>query len=280
MKQYLDFYINGQWVPPVELKTIGVINPATEAPFATISLGSAADVDKAVQAARTAFETYSQTSVAERVALLKEILIVYKKRYDDIGDAILKEMGAPRELAYGLQTSVGIDILESTINMLENFEFETTVGNATIIHEPIGVCGLITPWNWPIDQLVSKVVPALAAGCTMILKPSEIAPIDALIFAEIVDEAGVPAGVFNLVNGMGPEVGEAMSAHPGIDMMSFTGSTRGGVAVAESSAKFVKRISQELGGKSPNIILETADFAAAVATGVQTLMHNLSLIHI
>ncbi|MEM7331377.1 MAG: aldehyde dehydrogenase family protein [Chloroflexota bacterium] len=274
MKEYLNFYINGEWVPPVEPKTMDVINPATEQPFAVISLGSAADVDKAVKAARAAFETYSQTTVQERLDLLNEVINVYKKRYDDIADAISMEMGAPKDLAHGSQAGVGLNHLKSAIRSLKNFEFESTAGNATITHEPIGVCGLITPWNWPINQIVSKVAPALAAGCTVLLKPSEIAPIDALIFTEVLDEAGVPAGVFNLVNGIGIEVGEAMSAHPDIDMMSFTGSTRGGIAVAKGAADSVKRVSQELGGKSANIILEGADFGRAVAVGVKAMMVN------
>ncbi|MBX3013762.1 MAG: aldehyde dehydrogenase family protein [Caldilineaceae bacterium] len=274
MQEYLKFYINGQWVDPVQPATLEVLNPANEAPFALISVGTAADVDRAVKAAQAAFESFSQSSFNERLALLYKIKEVYQKRYDDIAAAISAEMGAPHRLAYGAQTEVGIRHLDSTIKALKNFQFETTTGNARITHEPIGVCGLITPWNWPINQIVSKVAPALAAGCTMILKPSEIAPISGLVFAEVMDEAGVPAGVFNLVNGDGPTVGEAMSAHPGIDMMSFTGSTRGGVAVAKAAATTVKRVSQELGGKSANIIFEDADFDDAVTRGVRAVMNN------
>ncbi len=274
MQEYLKFYINGEWVAPVKAETLEVINPATEEAFATISLGSKADVDKAVQAARAAFETYSQSTVEERIQLLHAIIDVYKKRYDDIANAITLEMGAPKSLAGGPQTAVGLRHLESAIKALQEFEFETTAGNAAIRYEPVGVCGLITPWNWPINQIVSKVAPALAAGCTMLLKPSEIAPISGLVFAEVLDEAGVPAGVFNLINGTGLEVGEAMSAHPGIDMMSFTGSTRGGIAVAKGAADSVKRVSQELGGKSANIILEDADFEQAVTRGVMQMMSN------
>jgi len=274
LQRYLQFYINGHWVDPVQPETLDVINPATEAPFAVISVGSAADVDLAVKAARTAFATFSQTSLDERLELLEQIKVVYRKRFDEIAAAISAEMGAPRRLAYGAQTEVGMLHLNSTIKALQNFKFETTVGNALITHEPIGVCGLITPWNWPINQIVSKVAPALAAGCTMVLKPSEIAPISGLVFAEVMDEAGVPAGVFNLVNGYGTTVGEAMSAHPGIDMMSFTGSTRGGIAVAKAAANTVKRVSQELGGKSANIILEDADFEDAVTRGVRSVMGN------
>lgn len=274
MQEYLKFYINGQWVAPVQPATLEVINPATEAPFAVISLGSAADVDLAVKAARAAFESFSQTTLDERLALLYKIKEVYQKRYDDIAAALSAEMGAPHSLAYGAQTDVGLRHLDSTIKALKEFKFDTTAGNAIITHEPIGVCGLITPWNWPINQIVCKVAPALAVGCTMILKPSEIAPLSGLIFAEVIDEAGVPAGVFNLVNGYGITVGEAMSAHPEIDMISFTGSTRGGIAVAKAAANTVKRVSQELGGKSANIILEDADFEDAVTRGVRQVMIN------
>lgn len=274
MQEYLNFYIDGKWVPPIKAQTLDVINPATEASFATISLGSEADVDQAVQAARKAFKTFSQTTAEERLEMLNAIKTVYKKRFNDVAQAISMEMGAPKSLAYGSQTVVGIQHLNSAMKALSNFEFETTAGNAAIVHEPIGVCGLITPWNWPMNQIVSKVAPAIAAGCTMVLKPSEIAPLSGLVFAEIIDEAGLPAGVFNLVNGTGPVVGEAMSAHPNIDMMSFTGSTRGGIAVAKGSANSVKRVCQELGGKSANIILEGADLSEAVSTGVLYMMDN------
>ena len=274
MKEYLKFYINGEWVDPAVPETLEVIDPSTEQPFAVISVGSAEDVDRAVKAARTAFESFSQTSLDERKEILNNIVTVYKKRFSDVGDAISSEMGAPTALAQGAQTAVGLGHLKSAVKALDAFEFEGSVGNAELYHEPIGVCGLITPWNWPINQIVSKVAPAIAAGCTMILKPSEIAPISGLVFAEILHEAGVPAGVFNLVNGYGITVGEAMSSHEGIDMMSFTGSTRGGIAVAKGSADSVKRVSQELGGKSANIILETADLATEVANGVNNIMNN------
>lgn len=274
MQEYRKFYINGQWVDPVQPETLEVINPATEEPFAVISVGSAADVDIAVKAARRAFESYSQTSFDERLDLLHKIKEVYQKRFNDIAAAISAEMGAPHRLAYGGQTDVGLRHLDSTIRALKTFQFDTTAGNAIITHEPIGVCGLITPWNWPINQIVCKVAPALAVGCTMLLKPSEIAPISGLVFAEVLDEAGVPAGVFNLINGYGLTVGEAISAHPGIDMVSFTGSTRGGIAVAKAAATTVKRVSQELGGKSANIILEDADFDEAVDRGVRQVMIN------
>jgi aldehyde dehydrogenase (NAD+) len=274
VQEYLKFYINGQWVDPVQPETLEVINPATEESFAVISVGSAADVDIAVKAARTAFESYSQTTVEERVALLTKVREVYQKRFNDIAAAISAEMGAPHRLAYGGQTNAGLKNIDSTIRALKAFPFRSTLGNSIIIHEPVGVCGLITPWNWPINQVTLKVAPALAAGCTVILKPSEIAPIDAMIFAEVLDEAGVPAGVFNLVNGYGITVGEAMSAHPDIDMMSFTGSTRGGIAVAKAAANTVKRVSQELGGKSANIILADADFDDAITRGIRSIMNN------
>ena len=274
MKEYLQFYIDGAWVDPVTPETLEVINPATEEAFARISVGSAADVDKAVVAARRAFESYSQTSLSEREELLSSIIEVYKKRFEDIAEATSNEMGAPLSLAHGSQTVLGLQHLKSAVKALKSFEFESKAGNATLYHEAIGVCGLITPWNWPMNQVASKVAPALAAGCTMILKPSEVSPISGLIFAEIMDEAGVPAGVFNLINGYGVTVGEAMSAHPDIDMMSFTGSTRGGVAVAKGAADTVKRVSQELGGKSANIILDTADISKEVANGVENVMSN------
>lgn len=274
LQQYLQFYINGRWVDPVRPATLEVINPATEGPFALISVGSAADVDLAVQAARAAFDSYSQTTIEERIDLLQTIKEVYRKRFNDIAAAISLEMGAPHRLAYANQTEVGIRHLDSAIKALHTFPFQSTAGNAVVTHEPIGVCGLITPWNWPMNQIVLKVAPALAAGCTMLLKPSEIAPISGLIFAEVIHEAGVPAGVFNLINGYGATVGEAMSAHPGIDMISFTGSTRGGIAVAKAAAATVKRVTQELGGKSPNLILDDADFEDAISRGVRAVMNN------
>ena len=274
MSDYLKFYINGEWVEPLTPATIDVINPATEEAYTQISAGSAADVDRAVAAARDAFDSFSQTSKAERLALLERIKDVYKTRWDDIAQAISDEMGAPIDLAKTWQTKLGIAHVKSAIKALSDFEFESEEDGLILRHEPVGVCGLITPWNWPMNQITAKVAPALAAGCTMVLKPSEESPIDAMIFAEIMHEAGVPAGVFNLVNGYGPVVGEAMSLHPDIDMMSFTGSTRGGVAVAKASADTVKRVSQELGGKSANILLDDVDIAAAVAEGVHYMMDN------
>lgn len=271
---HTKFYINGKWVDPVKPEILDVINPATETSVAQISVGSADDVDKAVAAARGAFPTHSARSVKERIEIVTAIREVYKKRFDDIADAIQTEMGAPTYLARGAQAMVGLGHLKAAIRSLENHQFEYEHGDFLIRHEPIGVCGLITPWNWPINQIVSKVAPCIASGCTAILKPSEIAPLSALVFAEVIDEAGVPAGVFNLINGYGPIVGEAMSAHPDIDMMSFTGSTRGGVAVAKASADSVKRVAQELGGKSANIILDDAVFEESIAKGVDSCMSN------
>ena len=270
----LDFYINGAWVKPSTSKTLDVINPATEESVAKISLGSEIDVNLAVSAARSAFDGYSQTPVAQRIELLTTIREIYKRRIDDVADAIQTEMGAPTSLARGAQAMVGLGHLKAAIRSLSNHEFEFKHGEFLIRHEPIGVCGLITPWNWPVNQVVSKLAPCIAAGCTAVLKPSEIAPLSSMVIAEILHEANVPAGVFNLVNGLGPEVGEAMSSHPDIDMMSFTGSTRGGVAVAKASADSVKRVSQELGGKSANIILDDNHFKKSVETGVEFCMNN------
>ncbi|MEM7292183.1 MAG: aldehyde dehydrogenase family protein [Pseudomonadota bacterium] len=274
MANHLQFYIDGKWVDPVNSGSIDVINPASEEVYTTIGAGSPEDVDRAVAAARTAFESYSQSSAEERLALMQKIRETYKTRFNDIAEAISKEMGAPITLAQTSQTILGMGHIKSAIRALENFTFETVENGMILRHEPIGVCGMITPWNWPMNQVAVKVMPALAAGCTMVLKPSEESPIDAMIFTEVLHEAGVPAGVFNLVNGYGPVVGEAMSAHKGIDMMTFTGSTRGGIAVAKTSADTVKRVTQELGGKSANIILDDTDVAAAVAEGVHYCMGN------
>ena len=272
--EQLDFYINGSWVKPNGVETLDVINPASEEKVTKISLGTANHVNEAVAAARTAFETYSQTPVEHRIDLLTTIREIYKRRLDDVADAIQTEMGAPTYLAKGAQAMVGLGHLKAAIRSLTNHNFEYEHGSFIIRHEPIGVCGLITPWNWPVNQVVSKLAPCLAAGCTAILKPSEIAPLSSMVIAEILDEAKVPAGVFNLINGMGPVVGEAMSGHPDIDMMSFTGSTRGGVAVAKASADSVKRVSQELGGKSANIILDDANFEGSIRAGVDSCMSN------
>lgn len=274
MNNHLNFYIDGQWVAPQIPLTINVINPANEAPYTKISLGSKADVDHAVTAAKNAFTIFSTTSVHERINFLKKILTVYNERYEDMAEAISQEMGAPLPFAREAQTAAGRAQLETTISALENYQFEEKRGTTLIVKEAIGVCALITPWNWPINQIVCKVAPAIAAGCTVVLKPSEVAPISAIIFAEIVHQAGLPKGVFNLVNGTGPEVGQIMAGHPDVDMVSFTGSTRAGVAVAETAAATVKRVTQELGGKSANILLADVDFEEAVSKGVQACFNN------
>jgi len=273
-KEYLQFYINGSWVDPEKPNPIDVINPATEEPFTKISGGSSADVDKAVKAARTAFDSFSQTTKEDRIKLLARILEVYEKRSEDIAQAVSAEMGAPIKLARQSQVGAGRAHLGSTLKALQDMNLEEQRGITRIVREPVGVVGLITPWNWPLNQITTKVAPAIAAGCTIILKPSEVAPISGTIFAEVMHEAGVPAGVFNLVNGDGPSVGQVMAAHPGIDMISFTGSTRAGIIVAKTAADTVKRVTQELGGKSPNILLPDADFETAVKSGVFGCFNN------
>ncbi len=271
---YLDFYIDGAWIPPATPKALEVMDPSTERPIARISAGSAADVDRAVRAARRAFETWSRTSREERLAVLDRVIEAYRAHMDDIAEAISREMGAPMSLAKAAHAPAGLGHLMTARSVLASFPFVETRGTTRIVREPVGVCGLITPWNWPMNQIMCKVAPALAAGCTMVLKPSEIAPLSGLLTARILDEAKVPAGVFNLVNGEGPVVGAAMAAHPGIDMMSFTGSTRAGVQVAKAAADSVKRVAQELGGKSPNIILDDADFPKMVKIGVRACFSN------
>src|SRR5919204_6216686 len=257
----------GPGVVPAVKKSTAVVNPATEEAMYEVALGSKADLDKAVAAAKRAFVTYPQTSREERVALLAKVIEIYKGRMKEIGAAVSDEMGAPLPMAERLQAGAGLGHIASTLEVLKNYHFEENMGTAVVLREPVGVVGMITPWNWPLNQIACKVAPALAAGCTMILKPSEFTPTSALIFAEILHEAGVPAGVFNMVNGDGPTVGAALASHPGIDMVSITGSTRAGVAVAMAAAPTVKRVTQELGGKSANIILDDADVAATVAAG-------------
>ncbi len=274
MRDCLKFYIDGAWVEPATAETEEVINPATEEVAGRISLGASADVDRAVKAARRAFASYSQTSRKERLSLLGRIQSGLEARLDDLASAITEEMGAPTWLAKGEQAALGIAHVQAARTILEAFPFEERRGQTLLLREPIGVCGMITPWNWPLNQIACKVAPALAVGCTMVLKPSEIAPFSAQIWAEILHEAGVPPGVFNLVNGHGPTVGAAISTHPDIDMVSFTGSTRAGIEVARSAAPTVKRVCQELGGKSPNIILEDADLQAAIRAGVKEVMLN------
>jgi len=274
MREHLKFYIDGQWVDPAEQWTLNVENPATEETVGRIALGSAADVDRAVKAARNAFASWSQTSREDRLAVLGRIVEEYKARFDDLAAAITEEMGAPAFLAQRAQAPIGLGHLGAAIEALKTFRFEDDRGPTRIVKEAIGVCGFITPWNWPMNQIVCKVAPAIATGCTMVLKPSEVAPFSAQIFAEIMHAAGVPAGVFNMVYGDGPEVGAAIAAHPDIDLVSFTGSTRAGIEVARAAAPTVKRVAQELGGKSPNIVLDDEALAEGVARGVATIMTN------
>jgi aldehyde dehydrogenase (NAD+) len=274
MRDYTKFYIGGQWVEPAVANPLDVINPATEDVAGKINLGSAADVDRAVAAAKAAFTSFSRTSVAERIELMGAIAGEYQKRYNDIAAAITEEMGAPAWLSNQAQAALGIGHIATAIEVLKNYKFDELRGTTLITKEPIGVCAFITPWNWPINQIACKVAPALAVGCTMVLKPSEIAPFSAYIWTEILHAAGVPAGVFNLVNGDGLGVGSALSGHPDVDMVSFTGSTRAGIAVAKNAADTVKRVAQELGGKSPNIVLPDADLVKAVTGGVQSVMMN------
>ena len=268
------FYVDAKWIDPAVAHNLQVLNPATEEPIATISLGTAADVDKAVAAAKRAFESYSVTTVDQRLAFLRRIVEVYKVKSDQMAEAISLEMGAPLSLARKAQSAAGLAHLSETVKLLEHFQFEELKGSTLMRKEPIGVCGLITPWNWPMNQIACKVAPALAAGCTMVLKPSELAPLSAYLFAQILHDAGLPPGVFNLVNGDGPTVGSAIASHPDVSMVSFTGSTRAGVAVAMAAAPTVKRVTQELGGKSANIILDDADLARTVKEGVQACFRN------
>lgn len=274
MREYLQFYIGGRWVDPVDLRVLEVENPATERACGTIAIGSSADVDNAVHAARDAFAGWSQSTREDRLDLLQTLLEEYQRRAGDLAEAVTEEMGAPPALAAGPQVQSGFGHLLAAIDVLKTFSFEGTRGSTLLVREPIGVCGLITPWNWPLNQIACKVYPALAAGCTMVLKPSEIAPFSGQIFTEIIAAAGVPAGVYNMVHGDGPGVGAALSSHPGVDMISFTGSTRAGIEVARNAAPTVKRVTQELGGKSPNIILDDDSLARSVADGVASMMLN------
>lgn len=274
MNKFAKFYIAGQWVDPIEPRTAAVINPATEEPTAEISMGSRADVDRAVRAAQEAFPTYSQTSTKAKIELFERILPILRRRHGEIAALISQEMGCPITFANEAQVASCVAHTETIIDVLKSYQFEEQLGSTRIVKEPIGVVGLITPWNWPLNQVVCKVLYALAAGCTIVLKPSEIAPLDSTIFAEILEEAGLPAGVFNLVNGDGPTVGEAISSHYGIDMVSFTGSTRAGILVARAAADTVKRVTQELGGKSANIIFDDADLEPVVRAGVRAVLLN------
>ena len=269
-----QFYINGAWVDPINPREHQIINPATEEAIATISLGSAKDVDSAVCAAKAAFETYSVSSREERISYLEKIIALMSERMGEFAEAISSEMGAPMWLANAAQVPAGIGHFMQALTILKSYEFESKIGNSHLVREPIGVCALITPWNWPLNQIGCKVGPALATGCTMVLKPSENAPLDAMILAQVIHDAGVPKGVFNLVNGDGPGVGVALSSHKDVDFVSFTGSTRAGVEIAKNAAPTVKRVAQELGGKSPNIILADADIAKAVTAGVRSCFGN------
>tara|TARA_E500000081_G_C6137918_1_gene358067 strand:- start:877 stop:2295 length:1419 start_codon:yes stop_codon:yes gene_type:complete len=256
MKDKLQFYINGAWVESDSSEKIEVINPANEELVGHVSAGTKNDIDKAVKAANQAFTTYQHTSKDDRIELLNSVIAEYENRYDDFVQTITEEMGAPIWLSEKAQASTGIKNLHETLDALQEYQFEKKEGDYTLVREPIGVIGMITPWNWPMNQITTKVSAALAAGCTMVLKPSEISPYCAMLLAEVFDKAGVPDGVFNVVNGYGPKVGAALSDHPDVAMMSFTGSTRAGIAVAQASAVSVKRVHQELGGKSSNIILD------------------------
>jgi aldehyde dehydrogenase (NAD+) len=274
MARYDSFYIGGEWVAPTSGQTIDVVDPATGLPNGTIGAGNAVDVDKAVAAARSAFPVFSSSSVEYRLDLLENILDAYKARRADVAEAIRLEMGAPVWLADGFQSLLGEVQFERAIAALKAFGFERRAGTSLVSYEPIGVCGLITPWNWPINQVAAKVAPALAAGCTVVLKPSEIAPYSSYVLAEVIHRAGVPAGVFNLVNGTGPDAGAAIASHPDIDLVSFTGSTRAGIDITRNAAPTVKRVLQELGGKSPNVILDDADLEVAIPNGVNGVMLN------
>ena len=274
MQDCTRFYIDGTWRTPDNAEIIDVINPATEEACARISLGTRDDVDHAVSAAARAFASYGRSSRNERLELFESLIEAYKRRYDDIADAVSLEMGAPKTLAMKAQAAAGVAHLQAAMNLLTDFAFEEDHGGFQLRKEPIGVCGLITPWNRPLNQIGAKVAPALATGCTVILKPSEIAPLSAYVLAEVMDEAGVPAGVFNLVNGDGPGVGTTLSSHPLVDMVSFTGSTGAGSLVAKNAAPTIKRVTQELGGKSANIILDDADLDAAVGHGAMFVFMN------
>lgn len=274
MRNQRKFYIDGQWVEPHSRQTADIINPANEEVIGSVTLGDREDVDAAVAAARKAFGSFSQTTAAERIALLERIIEIYKQRMAEIGEVVSREIGAPVSLAQAAQAPAGLGHFEATLQALRGFEWEKDMGRSRVVYEPIGVCALITPWNWPPNQIVAKVAPALAAGCTVVLKPSEIAPLNTIILAEIMHEAGVPPGVFNLVNGDGPGVGAALAKHPDVDMISFTGSTRAGVLVAQNAAPTVKRVAQELGGKSANIILDDANLEKVVGAGLRACVRN------
>ena len=274
MSNRKKFYINGSWVQPSTDATLDVINPATEEVIDQVAMGGEPDVNAAVDSAYDAFESFSQTTREDRIELLSKIIEVYKSRIPDVAAQISEEMGAPKGLAAAAQAPAGLGHFMTTLSVLKDYEFEQDLGKSRVIREPAGVCAFITPWNWPINQIACKVAPAMAAGCTMVLKPSEVAPFNAVLFAEIMDEAGVPPGIFNLVNGDGPTVGAALSSHPLVDLVSFTGSTRAGVELARNSAATVKRVAQDLGGKSANIILDDADFESSISRDLFQMCTN------
>lgn len=274
MRALNEFYIDGRWVEPASHQVIDVIDPRTEMPNGSVRLANEEDVDRAVCAARRAFDSFSRTSIADRIDLLRAICARYEQAMDRVAEAIAAEMGAPETLARGAQAPIGLLHFRTAVDILRDYVFEERTGVLSIEREPIGVCALITPWNWPANQIACKVAPALAVGCTMVLKPSEVAPFSAQVIAEILHSAGVPAGVFNLIHGDGPGAGSSLAAHGEVDLVSFTGSTRGGVAVAQAAAATIKRVHQELGGKSPNIVMPDADFDLAVTRGVEAVMVN------
>ncbi|SDO64763.1 aldehyde dehydrogenase (NAD+) [Lutimaribacter pacificus] len=269
-----QIYIDGEWRNSQGTGVIDVFNPATERKIGEVSEATAADVDSAVEAAQRAFATFSRSSVDDRIALLEALLVSFEKRKGDIARVLSDEMGCPITAATNIQAASGPNHLREMIRVLRDYDFDEMSGTTLLTREPIGVCGLITPWNFPVNQIICKVAPAIAAGCTMVLKPSEEAPLSGIVFAEIADEADLPKGVFNLVNGYGATVGAAISGHPGIDMVSFTGSTRAGIEVARAAANNVKRVAQELGGKAPNILLDDVDLEKAVAPGVARCFGN------
>ena len=274
MRHRHHFFIDGEWIKPASGETLEVINPATEQSIGSIAMGDRTDVDRAIAAAVAAFPAWAQASRETRVALLENVIARYRERMDEMAETISAEMGAPIHLARKAQVPMGLAHLTTTLDVLREFDFEEDVEDTRVVREPAGVCGLITPWNWPLNQITCKVAPALAAGCTMTLKPSEVAPLNAILFAEALAAADVPAGVFNLVHGDGPTVGAALAAHPDIDMVSFTGSTRAGIEVAQNAAPTVKRVAQELGGKAANILLDDVDLETAVPRDVRLLCSN------
>jgi len=267
-------YVNGEWINPEASRLEKIINPASEEVIGEVALCSAADADQAVAAARAAFPSWSRTTREERLQVLSRIAAIYQRRLQEMADFITLEMGAPKDMAFDSQAPMGLVHLQTAIQALKDYKFEESLDGTRVLQEPVGVCAFITPWNWPMNQIVCKVAPALACGCTMVLKPSEMAPLSAQLFAEIIHEAGVPAGVFNMLNGAGPEVGEALGSHPDVDMVSLTGSTRAGIQVSKAAADTIKRVALELGGKSPNIVLEDADFEKAVTDGVAECFRN------